>query len=123
MPSDSNYRFPAQPFSIEEALALRDEVSALVHTAPLFGLKSKYRGQGSGARSVVGLYVGVNRQAHLFGFEPETKTWKAVAVVPDGEVTTLDGMGPRLDKLTQWLRKHYPDEQLVPFGKSEKRLN
>lgn len=92
MPSDSNYRFPAHPFSIEEALAVREKVSAFVHTAPLFGLESTTRGQGSGARSVVGLYVGVNRQAHLFGFEPETKTWKAVAVVPDGEVTTLEGM-------------------------------
>jgi hypothetical protein len=52
MPAEGPYEFPKRPFSIEEALDLRNQAETFVHTTPMIGLKAAETGQaGAGSRS------------------------------------------------------------------------
>jgi hypothetical protein len=123
MSSDLDEEFPSRPFSIDEALSLRNRVPSVAHTAPTIGLESRARGQATDAHSVVGLYVGITNGGYYYGFNRETESWESVSVCSyEGTPTGADLAGP-LDELMQWLTQRYPDEEFVAYDPNDPAMN
>lgn len=123
MSSDPDYEFLSRPLSIEEALALRKQVPSFAYTAPTVGLQSRETGQGTNAKAVVGLYVGIANGGHYFGFNRDTEEWKSVSISAyDGRPTRVVLAQP-LDDLMTYLERMYPGEPLVSYGLKDKRMN
>jgi hypothetical protein len=117
MESSSPYEFPHRPFSINEALNLRNKVELFVHTDPLIGLETEHAGQATGKKSVIGIWIGIGSGAHLFGFDPEAEEWESVSLVSVRELPDPTSIQRGMSELVEWLEAKHPGEKLTLYSR------